>query len=319
MILWARLEPTIWALAAGALTTAAFKLLLGFIFLPGHRHRIVLEKSSRIELIRFGKWIFLSSIMTFFAMQSDKLILGKFVSPALLGMYSIALNFGRLSNRLIEPIGNKIMFPVYSQKVIRSEFSQQLFHRARQPVVLMAALIASAMSASGIPLIEGLYDERYHQAGWMLCIVGGGSVFLTLQSSLRDVLLALGHSKDISFGNIAKLLCILVFLPIGHHFFGMVGMLIGVVAADLGKYLYFVYSARKQGLRVLKQDLALLGCAICAALIGYYTTESFYAFNPHHYKLVYATLSFCVVTFSFIAVTLFTGVMKVSRFKQTIF
>ena len=57
---------------------------------PGTRNRFCWDASCVTEIIRFGKWIFLATAFWFFALNADKLILGRLVSLSVLGVYGIA-------------------------------------------------------------------------------------------------------------------------------------------------------------------------------------------------------------------------------------
>ncbi|MEY8841178.1 oligosaccharide flippase family protein, partial [Cribrihabitans sp. XS_ASV171] len=56
---------SVMALVLGGVAQTGAKLLLMHFMLPGHRNRFRWEPLAAAELIRFGKWIFLSTGMTF--------------------------------------------------------------------------------------------------------------------------------------------------------------------------------------------------------------------------------------------------------------
>ena len=81
---------SVWALVFGQIAGNILALFGGHIFLPGIKHRLRFEKAAARELVSFGKWVFVSTLLTFFAMQIDKLMLGKLIPLGLLGVYSVA-------------------------------------------------------------------------------------------------------------------------------------------------------------------------------------------------------------------------------------
>ena len=44
------------------------------------------DPEARKSLLRFGRWIFLSTALSFVAMQIDRLTLGRLIDPAALGI-----------------------------------------------------------------------------------------------------------------------------------------------------------------------------------------------------------------------------------------
>jgi O-antigen/teichoic acid export membrane protein len=76
MVLVAWATGSVMALVLGGVLQAGAKLLLTHYGLPGARNRFRWEKSAAQELIRFGKWIFLSTAFWFLTSQGDRAILG---------------------------------------------------------------------------------------------------------------------------------------------------------------------------------------------------------------------------------------------------
>ena len=86
----ALITPTIWALVLGSVVTSAAALVASYLIIPGVRHRFIIDRASAREILFFGKWIFLSSIIYFLAMNYDRLYFAKQIPLALLGVYGIA-------------------------------------------------------------------------------------------------------------------------------------------------------------------------------------------------------------------------------------
>src|SRR5206468_3689140 len=71
---------TVWALVVGSVITGAAALVMSFLFIPGTRHRFIIDPESARQLMRFGRWVFFSSIVFFFAMNFDRLYFAKQIS-----------------------------------------------------------------------------------------------------------------------------------------------------------------------------------------------------------------------------------------------
>jgi O-antigen/teichoic acid export membrane protein len=71
MLIWAYFDRSVRALLAGALIGSTFQAVWSHFLSPNPPNRLMLEKESVSEIFSFGKWIFLSTALTFFAMQSD--------------------------------------------------------------------------------------------------------------------------------------------------------------------------------------------------------------------------------------------------------
>ena len=58
--------------------------------MPGRRNRFRLEREAALSMLRFGRWIFLSTALTFVASEGDRLLMGKLLTMEELGVYNIA-------------------------------------------------------------------------------------------------------------------------------------------------------------------------------------------------------------------------------------
>ena len=61
--------------------------------------------------MRFGRWIFVSTVLTFLAGQSDRLVFGKMIPIALFGVYSIASMLAALPTQAVLKLGGAVIFP----------------------------------------------------------------------------------------------------------------------------------------------------------------------------------------------------------------
>src|SRR5262249_56997640 len=88
MIGWALVERSVWALVAGGLASMATKAALSHLMLAGAGSGFAVDRASLAELLHFGRWILLSTVVTFLALQIDRLVLGVLVPIGMVGVYS---------------------------------------------------------------------------------------------------------------------------------------------------------------------------------------------------------------------------------------
>ncbi len=256
MIIWAALEPSVWALVAGTLTFYVIKMIGSFKLIPNFSNRFGWDKSSAREIFSFGKWIFISTAFTFIALQSDKLILAKVASLKILGVYSIALIFALLPQTINNQISVKVIFPVLSRKtdLPRPEFRSKII-KTRAKFLLLGIIFISLLVSFGDQLILHFYDKRYVQASWMLPILALGIWPNLLSETGRSPLIALGKANYQAWGQIFKSIHMIVGLLLGYHFFGLLGFIIVVALNDIGLYSAISYGLIKERLTCLGQDL----------------------------------------------------------------
>src|SRR5262245_46779751 len=198
MIAWASVDRSVWALVAGTVAGAAANLALSHLALPGHRNRFCWDDDAARTLLRFGRWIALSTGLTFLANQSDRLIFGRLVSLDQLGVYSIGLMLVMIPATLGTRLTSQIVFPLLNQLRAASKPLDWGFGKARRPILVAAGWTFSGLAAGGPTAIRLLYDPRYEAAGWVVQILACSGFLLVVQSTYVGALLAKGRSAQVA-------------------------------------------------------------------------------------------------------------------------
>lgn len=267
MIAWALVDRSVVALAVGAIATPALNTVLTHTLLRSHPHRLRWERRAAHELFTFGRWIFLSTLLTFLAMQSDRIIFGRLIDADHLGVYAIAVNLAMLGTSILSRLAGRVLHPAYSRHLDRGGDLGAILPRVRMPVSVFAGASSAALAACAVPLVAVLYDPRYHDAAWMLQILAVSCLLQSAELSIGKALLALNRPQDLVTSTAVRLAGLLTLLPLGFWLDGMRGALAGLAAADVLKYACSVLLAHRQGLHALRHDLPIFGYAVASAAL----------------------------------------------------
>ncbi len=226
--------PNVWALVLSGLIAALANTLATHIFLPGFQHKFKWDKKALHELIHFGKWIMLSTTLAFLATQGDRLLLGKYLSPTELGIYTVAFFFAQSVTSLIGGVTNRVMLPLLSKARKESvEAQRKIYNRYRSIFLALATPILGFFITLGAPLIHFLYDARYQAAGPMLEILALGAAAAVLRSLIQPALLSQGNSFLRMVLSAFEASFILVCMALGGALGELSGFLWGWVAGQL--------------------------------------------------------------------------------------
>jgi O-antigen/teichoic acid export membrane protein len=250
-------SPTIWALVLGSVITSAAALITSYLIIPGTRHRFMIEPVSAREIIVFGKWIFLSSIIYFLAMNFDRLYFAKLISLAELGIYSIARSLADMLSTLVVRSSYMVLFPsVAAMQTTAPELRAKLLQGRRMILVLVALGLGCFVAISDV-VVNLLYDQRYGSAGLILPVLLLG-VWLAILSTVNDsVLLGMGKPGYTTGANAAKLVTLVIGVPIAFSYWGLIGAVLILNVGEAVRYLVLWWFGRRQHLGFGRDDLAL--------------------------------------------------------------
>jgi len=258
MLGWVLVDRSIWVLVAGGVGQGLTRTILSHFWLPGTQNKWEWNNSAVHEVIHFGKWIFVASILGFLVNSGDRLLLGVLVNSSVLGFYSIASLIASSLEGILSKIMGDISFPAFSE-VVRERRSdlQRTYYQFLGPIGAVAYFSAGFFMIFGERLINLLYDQRYAQVGWMLELLS--TILLTIPFRLAtQSFLALGMPKLQSYIVLVRLVFLFVVTPVAFHFFGIVGALIGIVLSHFTAVPAIVFYNIKLGLFNARKESYLL-------------------------------------------------------------
>ncbi|RMD93434.1 MAG: polysaccharide biosynthesis protein [Alphaproteobacteria bacterium] len=260
---------SVWALVFSGLVAAAFQLWAYRRFLPGGRNRLGWERDAVAELIGFGRWIFLSTIAGFVHHNGDRLVLGRFVSLAALGLYNIGFFLASVPMMVGQTLAGRLMIPLYRELAAAAP--------PTRPVRL--ALVRGAVSGgvlaglwvlglAGPWLVGLLYDPRYAPAGAVVVLVALAQIPSAIQLGLDQVALAAGDSARFFRLSAIRASLTLAGLIGGAQLAGLGGAIAGMGLAALAAWPALIALARAHAAWDRRHDsLGLAAGAAVAATI----------------------------------------------------
>ncbi|HTF88639.1 MAG TPA: oligosaccharide flippase family protein [Planctomycetota bacterium] len=273
MVVLALLYHSIWSLVAGGIVGTLAKLILSHTSLPGIANRFCWDKSALDQMLRFGRWIFASTLLTFLVGQSDRLIFGALIPLGALGVYSVASMIAVMPSTALGRMASGVFFPIYSRVHNAGGDLGPVFLRVRRPLLILAGWMIAGLAGGGAAAVRLLYDARYEQAGWILQWLALGSWFAILEGTNAAALLARGQSNWTAASSAGKLAGMVVLIPLGYHFGGFAGAVAGLAMTDLFKYGISAYAAARAGLKGWRQDLELTAWVLATATLGLIAAE----------------------------------------------
>lgn len=237
-----------WALIAGIVCQSVVAVSLSYSFSP-YRPRLSLARFA--EIFGFGKWLTLSSITLFLMEQADSLIIGRMLTPEILGLYVIGRNFITMPvNELCGPVA-RVMFPAYAQI---AHDPAALYRAMLMMLAAMVAVVAPACAGLALisePFVLVVLGAKWLPAADIMTILAIGAIISTASGVFSQILIVIGRPQLCVYTLAASLLVYVPALIVG------VGMAEapGAAAAratieSLGFIAFFWITSRVMALRV---------------------------------------------------------------------
>jgi len=268
MLAWAMVDRSIWALVTGALVSIGVRVILSHVLLHGPKNGIAWDRECFREIIGYGKWVFLSSILGFLLASGDRLMLGGLVDAKILGLYSIAYLMISSIQQVAGKLIDNISFPLLSE-VIRDkpEEVRSKYYKLRMPVDIALLLLTGILFFSGHVIIDLLYDGRYAAAGPMLEILSL-ALFENRFGVTGQYYMARGVPRVLIPLIGSRIPPLYVLLPIAFKYYGFDGA-IWVIATNAFFSIPVTYYYKKvNGILDIKREFMVLPALPAGALIG---------------------------------------------------
>lgn len=225
----------VWALVVGGVVSALCKSLVSHAITKGMRNGFCWDLDVRREIVTYGRWIMMSSCVTFFASEANKLILGAILDLSGMAMVALASALGLVGIQIGQQLATKVLFPVYSN-AFRTKGGPvdgigKLVSRTR---LLLLVAIWGFSALCGIfsgDIVGLLYDDRYAEAGKMLGIVALGAMPYAIVGSYGGVFLASGRVSLSVYIELAHAIIQIVLILLGYMLFGKYGALVGMASS----------------------------------------------------------------------------------------
>jgi O-antigen/teichoic acid export membrane protein len=225
-IVWSFFSPTAWALVMARVGSAVV-YTLGSHLMATYRPTLAFDRQFAREILAFGAGMFISTATYFLGGEAERLILGKFVTVAELGCYSLALTVCALPSMALQKVTGQVFFPMISQSVREnSEMAGRHYLRARLFYLALSLITGVAFIAYSNRVISLSLGPKYIMAGWMLQLLGiraANEIFCAPSTSL---LLAHGAPRYSAIVNTARLVLVCVGIIGGYSRYGIHGAIL---------------------------------------------------------------------------------------------
>jgi O-antigen/teichoic acid export membrane protein len=259
----------VWALVLGGVIRAAIRLVSTHTVIAQRPNRFAWDKKAVTDLVRFGRWIFIATALTFLCTQGDKLILAGTWSDHDLGLYGIAFFLAMAIPGLMRQQANRVLFPLYAR--ISQESPDSLRAKMRRVRLWLHVATLGPMCVLAIwgqPIAQLLYTDEYQGLGWILQILALGGIFHAVELTMSPVLLARGDSFRHMLVLVSRAVLLVACMIAGGLLDGQFGFVLGVAAAQVLYYPVLAWAVHRHGVWMPRLDLLAMASPAAVVALG---------------------------------------------------
>ncbi|MGB3575740.1 MAG: oligosaccharide flippase family protein, partial [Candidatus Sulfotelmatobacter sp.] len=224
------------------------------------------------DIFVFGTGMFLSSATYFLSGEAERLAIGKFITLAELGCFSLALALSWGPSRALQQVISQVFFPLIARaaREDRSAATRD-YRKVRVLLLAISSVLGCGFILFGPFVVHLLLGPKYADAGWMLQLLGFRAALELFSSATTAMLFAVGVSSYSAFGNIAKLVFLSVGLTIAFTKYGFREAIWVLALSQLASYVPQFCGLKKHMASLMTIEsvsfAAFLGIICTAALI----------------------------------------------------
>lgn len=260
-----------WGMVYGMVISRLTMVVMSYQFFKEARPRLQVYRPAAREMLRFGKFVMPSSMLTLVLSQFDKIVFLRLFDLRLLGVYGLAANVAGPIESLISKISQMVLYPrcAHNFRTDRQSFAGKYYSDNVRLFVSIMILPAFVGGAARL-VITVLYPSRYIEAGVVLQAFMLRAALLSLASPAEDLLIASGETQVILIGNVFRALWMFAASIAGYYLYGFIGFTYGAALSGLPPLIYYLWLQKKRGMLVARFEVYKLifvfGIATCAFL-----------------------------------------------------
>lgn len=216
------------------------------------------------ELLGFGSHLLIVGLMVYVIFNVDQMVVGKVFGTVVLGIYFVAVKFGRTLGEQISGTANKVLFPTMARMKDELERLKVGYVQSLRMIAIVAVPLTMGMAALAPLFVGVVLGKDFREAALPIAILSFQGLLNALIPPAANVLIATGRPKYMSSqSTVQAALMVVLIYPVALHF-NIEGVCYLTTLLSLGVFIYFlvVFS------RIFKAGFVEISKPIVPALVS---------------------------------------------------
>jgi lipopolysaccharide exporter len=169
----------VWALVAGMLAGSLTRLVISYALAP-YAPRLTFQAEAARALIRFGRWVFVTSLVATLGGALLHLGISRWLGAAELGVYYLATRLTFLLSSTVSDVGTSVAFPIYARLQEERDEAVRIFRAvwsATAALIVPAFALLAVLAPTLVANVLGSHWEGSAPVIQVLALVTILSIF----------------------------------------------------------------------------------------------------------------------------------------------
>jgi O-antigen/teichoic acid export membrane protein len=225
----------VWSLVIANIVQFGTKSLILIIVQP-HKKGITFNINAAKDLIYFGGGVSIAKIFNHIALQGDNFVVGKFIGPVGLGLYSRAYQLMTVPVSLFGKVLDMVLFPSLSKVQNDNKKLTKVYKQGISLISLVALPFSVILIFYSTEIVSILFGTKWIDIVQPFSILAAGILFRASYKISDALIQAKGAIYQRAIRQIIYAAIILLGTWLGH-FWGIVGVALGVLFALFVNYI----------------------------------------------------------------------------------
>ncbi len=217
----ALIQPSPWVLLYGMATEKLVQLFVSYqiiVYRPG----INFSRGAFYEMFGFGKWLMMSQVFKYLAINTPLWVLTYLLGASALGIYQIAARLSQTIGTEICKVVAIVGFPTFSKINLQPSLMKFSYVKSQCIIMPVAGLLFSFLIAIPEQIVIAIIGQKWIDAAPLIRIMGIIGLLQSMGAQI-EVIKSFGHTKYIAIVAAMRLVLTLVTIYPFIYWFGLEG------------------------------------------------------------------------------------------------
>jgi O-antigen/teichoic acid export membrane protein len=212
----------VWALVVGTLSGSSIYLMTSYLFAP-HRPRFSFSRTAGSSLIQFGRWIFLTGLITMAGSYVLRVVISRQLGASELGLYYLAAQLAFMPLEAVSEMVGSVAFPLFARLQADLQRVTRVFRAILTGVSALLFPVCILIIILAPTLVQEILGARWEGTVPVIRVLALVSMLGIFGDVVVPILKGVGHPHKVTVLEIVQSSLIIIFVWFLSGRYGLVG------------------------------------------------------------------------------------------------